>query len=477
MKIKFNLFEKKGKTRELVAIKCVLKSSLSKVLIDNLITEISILKKVKHQFIVELKDFQWNDYYIYLIFEFCCGGELAQLIRHKKRFSEPIVKHFLQQIATALKVLRLHSIAHMDLKPQNILIATHLSDNNWRNVILKIADFGYAQYLRNEDEATSLRGSPLYMAPEILLTNQYDASVDLWSVGIILYECLFGSPPYSSDSFAELAEKIKNPNPIKIPQTIDLSDNCRNLLTRLLQRDPQKRISFEDFFAHPFIDLEHMPSHESYVKGVELINEAVERDLKCDYNESFKLYTKGLQYLVPIYNWGEGTTVWDQNKQELLKTKIIGYMDRAEAIKKKCNFIVVDKEDLSSIQSAYESIDEANNLVKTGDLKEAFDKYNKGIEIAVKLMSKLKGNEKTSLYAELDQWISKAESIKQQLNTSDNRKNKKNNSKKEKFNKTSNENKELHNNNQNEKSISFSNFISNTLNSKDLRFSPTCYVQ
>jgi hypothetical protein len=184
-----------------------------------------------------------------------------------------------------------------------------------------------------------------------------------------------------------------------------------------------------------------------------------------------------LQYLVPIYNWGEGTTVWDQNKQELLKTKIIGYMDRAEAIKKKCNFIVVDKEDLSSIQSAYESIDEANNLVKTGDLKEAFDKYNKGIEIAVKLMSKLKGNEKTSLYAELDQWISKAESIKQQLNTSDNRKNKKKNSKKEKFNKTSNENKELHNNNQNEKSISFSNFISNTLNSKDLRFSPTCYVQ
>jgi Ca2+-binding EF-hand superfamily protein len=154
-------------------------------------------------------------------------------------------------------------------------------------------------------------------------------------------------------------------------------------------------------------------------------------------------------------------------------------MDRAEAMKKKCNFIVVDKEDLSSIESAYEIIDEANNLVKTGDLKQAFDEYNKGIEIAVKLLSKLKGNDKTSLYAELDQWISKAESIKKQLKTSDNRKNKKKISKKEKFNKTSNENKELLNNNDNEKeeSISFSNFISNTLNSKDLRFSPTCYVQ
>ncbi|CAG2164712.1 unnamed protein product, partial [Oppiella nova] len=173
---------KKGNPEEVVAIKCVHKSSLSKQSIDDIINEISITKKVKNEFIVELKDFQWTESHIYLVFEFCSGGELAQLIRKNKRFSEPIVRHFLQQIATALKTLRSHSIAHMDLKPQNILISSKICGNCWRNVVLKIADFGFAQYLRSEDSATSLRGSPLYMAPEILLGTKYDASVDLWSV-------------------------------------------------------------------------------------------------------------------------------------------------------------------------------------------------------------------------------------------------------------------------------------------------------
>ncbi|CAG2102455.1 unnamed protein product [Medioppia subpectinata] len=174
----------------------------------------------------------------------------------------------------------------MDLKPQNILISSKICGNQWRNVVLKIADFGFAQYLRPEDSATSLRGSPLYMAPEILLRTKYDASVDLWSVGIILYECLFGSAPFSSESIEELTQKIKSPEPIKIPTNIDISDNCRDILAKLLQRDPRKRISFDEFFGHPFIDLEHMPSSESYTKGVQLIREAVDNDLKGHYNES-----------------------------------------------------------------------------------------------------------------------------------------------------------------------------------------------
>jgi serine/threonine-protein kinase ULK/ATG1 len=79
-----------------------------------------------------------------------------------------------------------------------------------------IIDFGFAQYLAADDQQSSLRGSPLYMAPEILLKQKYDARVDLWSVGVIMYECLFGRAPYSSNNFKELAEKIKSQKTIQV---------------------------------------------------------------------------------------------------------------------------------------------------------------------------------------------------------------------------------------------------------------------
>ncbi|KAF3429420.1 hypothetical protein E2986_00644 [Frieseomelitta varia] len=78
-----------------------------------------------------------------------------------------------------------------------------------------VKNFGFAQYLSNSEQKFAIRGSPLYMAPEILLKHKYDARVDLWSVGVIMYECLFGKAPYSSGSFQELAEKIKDCRPIE----------------------------------------------------------------------------------------------------------------------------------------------------------------------------------------------------------------------------------------------------------------------
>lgn len=439
----------------MVAIKCVQKNSLSKSSVDNIINEISITKRIKNKFIVELKDFKWSDTHIYLIFEYCSGGELAQLIRKNHRFPEPVVRHFLQQMATALKVLRSHSVAHMDLKPHNILIASKVSED-WRNVVLKIADFGFAQYLQTEDFGTSLRGSPLYMAPEILLGTKYDASVDLWSVGIILYECLFGSAPFTSDTFDDLAFKIKSPDPIEIPATVTLSDNCRDLLNRLLQRDPRKRISFGDFFDHPFIDLEHMPSKESYAKGVQLIREAVQKDVECDYNQSFRLYTEGLQYLVPIHDWGDGSAVWDQSKRQALRSKLVQYMERAEEIKTKCNLVVVDTQDLNSLRTACECIENANRLIQRREFSQAFVECNKAIEIGFTVLPKLKANERTLLYQELSHWIATAEQLKAVCD--------KKNDKREKSIKSQTNRRHFNN-----------RFVSKI--SEDLNSSTNCYVQ
>ena len=81
---------------------------------------------------------------------------------------------------------------------------------------MRCTDFGLAQSLGNDETQTSLKGSPLYMAPEILLQKSYDASVDLWSVGVILYESLFGRAPYSSQNLADLIEKVKDDSAIKV---------------------------------------------------------------------------------------------------------------------------------------------------------------------------------------------------------------------------------------------------------------------
>ena len=166
---------------DVCAIKCIRKNGLNKSSTENLLREIQILKQIKHDYVVQLRDFQWDDTYIYLIMEYCPGGDLSTFIKSRRTIPERYVRRFVQQIACALKHLHASGIAHMDLKPQNILLTSV------NNPSLKLADFGFAQYMREDKVSKSLRGSPLYMAPEILKCKVYDSKVDLWSVGVILH--------------------------------------------------------------------------------------------------------------------------------------------------------------------------------------------------------------------------------------------------------------------------------------------------
>ncbi|KAK4820785.1 hypothetical protein QYF61_006125 [Mycteria americana] len=350
---------RKRDTREVVAIKCVSKRSLNRASVENLLTEIEILKTIRHPHIVELKDFQWDSDHIYLIMEFCAGGDLSRFIRMRRILPEKVARIFLQQLACALKFLHDHNISHLDLKPQNILLSTP------ENPQLKLADFGFAQYMSPWDEKHVLRGSPLYMAPEMVCRQQYDARVDLWSVGVILYEALFGRPPFASRSFAELEEKIRSDRAVELPSRPLLSPECRDLLGQLLERDPLKRISFERFFAHPFVDMEHVPGPESLCKATNLVVEAVKKDQEGDASAALSLYCKALEYFVPALHCestlggcaggggGGGSTLGeaslqpihpgvrllsppdesDARRKEAIRAKVGQYISRAEELK------------------------------------------------------------------------------------------------------------------------------------------------
>lgn len=121
----------------------------------------------------------------------------------------------------------------------------------------------FAQYLNLTEENTVIKGSPLYMAPEILLKHSYTAAADLWSIGVILYECIFGSAPYSSKSLDDLLKKIQIKQKIVISPYAKISMDCRDIMSRLLVHDPEQRLTFQEFFEHPFIDLKHDATDEA----------------------------------------------------------------------------------------------------------------------------------------------------------------------------------------------------------------------
>ncbi|KAG9142579.1 hypothetical protein Leryth_011668 [Lithospermum erythrorhizon] len=233
-----------------VAIKEIIISRLNSKLQESLKSEIVILKKVDHPNIIRLHGMIEESGKIYIILEHCRGGDLSMYLQKRQgRIPEATAKHFMQHLASGLKILRDNNLIHRDLKPQNLL----LSRNDDR-ATLKIADFGFARSLHPLGLAETLCGSPLYMAPEIMQQQKYDAKADLWSVGAILFQLVCGRTPFTGNNQLQLLQNIVKSNDIQFPpEANDLTPDCINLCRKLLRRNPVERLTFEEFFSHPFL--------------------------------------------------------------------------------------------------------------------------------------------------------------------------------------------------------------------------------
>ena len=158
-----------------------------------------------------------------------------------------------------------NNILHRDLKPQNILLTN--------NYDLKITDFGFARYVDKSKDIViqTLCGTPMYMAPEIMKYKKYDIKSDLWSVGVIMYQMLFGKLPYNAKNFLDLIKSIDK-KPIKIPDFITVSPSCKDLLLKLLQKDPNKRINWNDFFNHHWFNTDETLNLENKLLHIDMNN-------------------------------------------------------------------------------------------------------------------------------------------------------------------------------------------------------------
>lgn len=228
-------------------------------------SEIRIMKTLQHQNIIELKDVTLEGDTVYMVLEYCSGGDIVSYMRMRRGKSKECVgigeenaQHIASQIMKGLKHMHSFGIVHRDLKPQNILLSKTppTSDNcSWNDVFIKIADFGFARTLETSQMTETMCGSPLYMAPEVLNSQKYTDIADLWSFGVILYEMLVGVPPFTARNIVELSGIFKTSKEINIPAHVSITKECKDLILSLLVVDSTKRISWDAFFDHPwFID-------------------------------------------------------------------------------------------------------------------------------------------------------------------------------------------------------------------------------
>lgn len=215
--------------------------------LDDELKIVSTIINNPHPNIVEfyeiLKDIDNDTVYIFM--EYCDSGDLRSIM--KNPIQESVVQFYFSQLANGLKFLQSYNILHRDIKPANILLT-----NNRK--VLKIADFGLAKRIDNCNIYGTICGTPMYMAPEILDQKKYTDQTDLWSIGWLLYEMLYGNHPLDvCTDIVDIRNTVKSTN-IKIPPdnntNLDVSDDCLDLLRGLLKKNITERLTWKQFFSH-----------------------------------------------------------------------------------------------------------------------------------------------------------------------------------------------------------------------------------
>ncbi|XP_067853859.1 SNF related kinase b [Heptranchias perlo] len=232
-------------TGEKVAVKVIDKTKLDKSATGHLLQEVRCMKLVQHPNVVRLYEVIDTQTKLYLILELGDGGDMFDYImNHEKGLSEDQAKIYFAQIVHAISYCHKLHVVHRDLKPENVVFFKEQG-------VVKLTDFGFSNRFQPGMMLTTSCGSLAYSAPEILLGDEYDApAVDIWSLGVILYMLVCGYPPFYEVNDSETLTMIMDCR-YTVPQHI--STDCRNLISRMLQRDPKKRASLEEIEGHPWL--------------------------------------------------------------------------------------------------------------------------------------------------------------------------------------------------------------------------------
>ena len=261
-------------TGQTVSIKILNKNRIKdKQNMERIMREIKILKSINHPNLLKLYQIIEDNQRYYLVTEYANNGELFDLIVSKKYLSENEASIFFTQLIYAIEYLQKNKISHRDIKPENLLIKN--------NKELILIDFGLSSNVKNEEFLCTPCGSPCYAAPEILLSRPYDGfASDIWSCGVVLYTMVCGYLPYEDDSNNKKLYHKMFSNKVQIPNRI--SEQCKDLINKMLVLNPKKRITLEEIKKHPFLSYGLIWYKEHFLKifpKYELKSENINMDI------------------------------------------------------------------------------------------------------------------------------------------------------------------------------------------------------
>jgi hypothetical protein len=238
-------------TKKPVAIKIMAKKNMDKSDMEFAKVEIDILKIGQHPNIIKLYDVFVNENYIYIIMEYCSGGDLLSYFEHYEyELPETKVCEIIHKLSMAIYYLHSYGIVHRDLKPENILMTDLTISSD-----IRLLDFGLSKIVGSDEKCTEPYGTLSFVAPEVLQGKPYDKSVDLWSIGIITFLLLCGYLPFDDKhSEREIARQtIQDPVPFDDKIWSKYSPESKVFVNGLLQKRPEKRYTIKEVLEHPWI--------------------------------------------------------------------------------------------------------------------------------------------------------------------------------------------------------------------------------
>ncbi|XP_034547569.1 serine/threonine-protein kinase Chk2 [Notolabrus celidotus] len=221
-------------------------------------TEIEILKRVDHPCLIKTEDFYQTDNSYFIMLELMEGGELFHKVKSQQQLQESVAKLYFYQMLRAVQYLHSNGIIHRDLKPENILLS---SQNDV--CLIKVTDFNQSRILEEAMLMRTLCGTPSYLAPEVFTqasTTGYGLAVDAWSLGVLLFVCLGGYPPFHENFSAKtIKDQIIGGEFTMVPSKWkQVSDQAKDVVRKLLVVDPSKRMTIEEALQHPWLQDEGM---------------------------------------------------------------------------------------------------------------------------------------------------------------------------------------------------------------------------
>ena len=316
--------------------------------------EIDVLKTLDHPNILKIFEFYSDKNSYSLITEFCSGGDLFQEIVDKGPFREKYCAFVIYQILLGINHCHSMNIIHRDLKPENILIIDKDKNEFPR---IKICDFGISKIMEKGNQDSRVVGVPYYMAPE-LFSKRITEKCDIWSIGVILYLLLSGRPPFAGEEDDEVIESVKNGKiDYSSPPFNKLTKNCLDLLKKLLNKDPEQRISAQEALNHKWFDAYDSQQIFNSIKDEKTIKILI-HNLKT-YKRDSIIQDVALAYLV--HNFPQMKEVINANKLfNLIDTNGDGKInkdDLRQGLKSKADSKALEK----NIDQIYRNIDMDNN--------------------------------------------------------------------------------------------------------------------